>query len=235
MISFVFPAYNEAANLRRFPAEVIPVFDALGKPYEIIVVNDGSKDDTAQVASGLGPKVRLVNHEKNSGLGAALRTGFAEAKGELVITMDTDLTFAPALVESMVKRYEVGDCDVVSGSPKMAGYGKEIPSYRILISKAATLVYSALLGLHISAVSPIFRLYRREDLKQLQLSANGFEINAEILFGLIKLGKRVVEIPATLTVRTEGVSKLDYSKELRRHARLVGRMVRWRITPGSEH
>ena len=234
MISFVFPAFNEAANLRRFTSEVMPVFDKLGTPYEILVVDDGSTDATAEVARGLGSKVRLLEHTQNQGLGAALRTGFAAAQGELVITMDTDLTFAPSLVQSMLTRYQVGDADVVSGSPKLAGFGKEIPSYRIFISNAATLVYSTLLGFHISAVSPIFRLYRTDDLRALHLTASGFEINAEILFGLIKAGKRVVEIPAALTVRTEGESKLDYSRELRRHLRLVGRMVRWRVLPGSE-
>lgn len=234
MISFVFPAFNEAGNLRRFTSEVIPVFDKLSTPYEILVVDDGSKDATAEIARGLGPKVRLLQHGQNQGLGAALRTGFAAAQGELVITMDTDLTFAPSLVESMLTRYQVGDAEVVSGSPKLAGFGKEIPSYRIFISNAATAVYSALLGIHISAVSPIFRLYRRADLLALPLSATGFEINAEILFGLIKAGKRVVEIPAPLTLRTEGESKLDYPRELRRHLRLVGRMVKWRVLPGSE-
>lgn len=235
MISFVFPAFNEAANLQRFPAEVIPVFDALGKPYEIIVVDDGSRDATAEVARGLGPKVRLIQHEGNKGLGQALRTGFAAAQGDLVITMDTDLTFAPMLVSSLLARFEQGDCDVVSGSPKLAGYGADIPSYRIFISTAATLVYSTILGMRISAVSPIFRLYKRADLQALHLTAQGFDINAEILFGLIKNGKRVAEVPAPLTQRTQGESKLDYKKELQRHAKLVSRMVKWRVLPGQEH
>ena len=72
MISFIFPAYNEAENLKRFPSEVLPVFDALCEPYEVLVIDDGSTDETAQVAASLGGSVRLVKHDRNRGLGAAV-------------------------------------------------------------------------------------------------------------------------------------------------------------------
>ncbi len=229
MISFIFPAYNEAENLKRIPNEVIPVFDVLGMPYEIVVIDDGSKDETAVVAESLGGPVRLVRHEKNSGLGAAVRTGIKESKGELVITMDSDLTFAPELVKELLARYQQGDVDFVSGSPKLAGYGKDIPSYRIFISHIATIVYKVVVGADVTAVSPIFRLYRREHLIELPLKTTGFDINAEILFHLVQRKRRVAEIPAPLTVRIHGESKLDYRKEMRRHAKLILRMFKMRV------
>lgn len=229
MISFVFPAYNEAENLKRIPSEVIPVFDALQMPYEIVVIDDGSKDDTAMIAESLGGPVRLVRHEKNGGLGAAVRTGIRESKGDLVVTMDSDLTFAPELVKELLERFHVGDVDVVSGSPKLAGYGKDIPSYRIFISHVATLVYKVVVGANVTAVSPIFRLYKREQLLELPIKATGFDINAEILFHLVRRGRRVAEIPAPLTVRIHGESKLDYRKEMKRHARLILRMLKMRL------
>jgi dolichol-phosphate mannosyltransferase len=229
MLSVIFPAYNEAANLRRFPEEVIPVLERLGRPYEIVIVDDGSKDDTAAVAEGLGPPVRVVRQGKNLGLGQALRTGFGAARGDLVVTMDTDLTFAPSLVEALLERFDQGDVDVVSGSPKLAGYGADIPSYRIAVSMLATLTYTTILQRKITSVSPILRLYRKRDLDELTLAATGFDINAEILFGLIRHGKRVVEIPAPLTVRIHGESNLNYRREMQRHARLVLRMLQWRF------
>jgi dolichol-phosphate mannosyltransferase len=229
MISFIFPAYNEAENLKRFPTEVIPVFDALGQPYEIVVVDDGSFDATAEVARTLGPKVRLVQHEKNKGLGAAVRTGIASAQGDLLITMDTDLTFAPSDVSKLLERFAKGDVDVVSGSPKTAGYGKDIPSYRVFIGKLSTLIYSLIFGSKITAVTPIFRLYRRADVIDLPLTATGFDINAEILFFLVRRGKRVGEVPTMLTQRIHGESKLDYRKEMKRHLRLVWRMIKMRM------
>lgn len=229
MISFVFPAYNEAENLKRIPSEVIPVFDALQMPYEIVVIDDGSKDETAVIAESLGGPVRLVKHEKNGGLGAAVRTGIRESQGDLVVTMDSDLTFAPELVKQLLDRYNAGDVDVVSGSPKLAGYGKDIPSYRIFISHLATLVYKVVVGANVTAVSPIFRLYKREHLLELPIKATGFDINAEILFHLVRRGRRVAEIPAPLTVRIHGESKLDYRKEMKRHARLILRMLKMRL------
>lgn len=230
MISFIFPAYNEAENLKRFPTEVIPVFDALDEPYEIVVVDDGSrKDNTAEVAQSLGPKVRLIQHQANKGLGAAIRTGIAEAKGDIVITMDTDLTFAPSLVTDLLARFKKGDVDVVSGSPKLAGYGKEIPSYRVFMSHMATLVYRVVMGANVSTVSPIFRLYKRDQLLQLPLQAEKFDINAEILFFLLRDDRRVAEIPAPLTHRIHGESNLDYKKEMVRHLKLIWRMTKLRV------
>jgi len=225
MISFVFPAFNEGENLKRFSNEVLPVFNALGEPYEIVIVDDGSTDDTASVAGAIGGPVRLVRHERNQGLGAAIRTGIREAHGEIVITMDSDLTFAPSLVKDLLARFKQGDVDVVSGSPKLAGYGKDIPSYRVFISHAATLVYSLIMGAKVTAVSPIFRLYKREMLQDLPIQATGFDINAEILFYLIRKGARIAEIPAPLTQRIHGESKLNYRKEMIRHFRLLRRMV----------
>ncbi|MBI4138638.1 glycosyltransferase family 2 protein [Candidatus Uhrbacteria bacterium] len=229
MISFVFPAFNEAENLRRFPSEVIPEFNKLGEPYEILIIDDGSSDDTAAVAASIGATVRLVRHERNRGLGAAVRTGIAAATGDLVITMDSDLTFAPSLVARLLERFRKADVDVVSGSPKLAGYGKEIPSYRLFVARIATLVYQIVLGARVTAVSPIFRLYKREQLLHLPLQATGFDINAEILFYLIRDGRKIAEVPAPLTQRIHGESKLDYGKEMKRHLRLLKRIALMRL------
>jgi dolichol-phosphate mannosyltransferase len=229
MISIIFPAYNEAENLRRFPAEVFPVFDGLGEEYEVVIVDDGSTDETAEAARSLGSRARLVQHDRNRGLGAAIRTGVKEARGDLVITMDSDLTFAPKDVPRLLEQYRKGDVDVVSGSPKLAGYGKDIPSYRVLVGKISTLIYSTVFGRWLTAVSPIFRLYQKKDLDELTLESTGFDINAEILFKLVQNGKRVAEIPAALAQRIHGESKLNYNREMRRHLRLVWRMIKMRI------
>ena len=229
LLTIVVPAWNEADNLRRYPSELLPVLEALGTPYEVVIVDDRSTDDSRRVAEAMGPAVRVVSHEHNRGLGAAIRTGFAAARGELVVTLDADLTFSPELIGRLLERFHRGDVDVVTGSPKLAGYGEEIPSYRIVISRLATLVYSTILGTWVTAVSPIFRLYRRDDLHELDLRSVGFDINAEILFGLLKNGKRLAEIPAPLTQRIHGQSRLNYRKEIVRHLRLSGRMAAWRL------
>ncbi len=229
LLTIVVPAWNEADNLRRYPSELLPVLEALQMPYEVVIVDDGSTDDTRRIAEAMGPAVRVVSHDHNRGLGAAIRTGFAAARGELVVTLDADLTFSPVLIGQLLERFQRGDVDVVTGSPKLAGYGEDIPSYRIVISRLATLVYSTILGTWVTAVSPIFRLYRRDDLRELDLRSVGFDINAEILFALLKKGKRLAEIPAPLTQRIHGQSRLNYRKEIVRHLRLSARMAAWRL------
>ena len=229
LLTVIVPAWNEADNLRRYPHELLPVLDALQTEYEVVVVDDGSTDDTRRIAEGLGAAVRVLSHENNRGLGAAIRTGFAAARGELVVTLDADLTFSPGLIARLLERFQQGDVDVVSGSPKLAGYGAEIFSYRIAISRLASLVYSTILATPVTAVSPIFRLYRRDDVRELDLKSVGFDINAEILFALLQKGKRIAEIPAPLTQRIHGQSSLNYRREIIRHLRLTARMAAWRL------
>lgn len=229
MISFIFPAYNEAENLKRFPTEVFPVFDALSQPYEVIIIDDGSSDDTAATAKSFQPKAELIRHEKNQGIGAAIRTGIANAKGDLVITMDTDLTYAPMDVRILLDRFEKGDVDFVSGSLKLAGHDEGVSWWRLVISSAAGMVYAILLGKKVTVVTGIFRLYRRSDLMELPLTATGFEINTEILFLLLRNKKRIAEVPTRLTQRIHGESKLDYRKEMKRHFRLMWRMLKIRF------
>jgi glycosyltransferase involved in cell wall biosynthesis len=233
MLSVIVPAFNEADNLRRYPAELLPVLAGLDVPSEVIVVDDGSTDATATVAASLGAAVRVVAHPRNLGLGAAVRTGIAEAGGDLLVTIDADLTFTPTLIPKLLERFRKGDVDVVAGSPKLAGYAADVPRYRIAVSHASSLVYSSLLGVKITAVTPILRLYRVADLRELTLESVGFDINAEILFGLIRKGRRVAEIPAPLTQRLHGESHLDYRREVRRHLRLVRKMLSWRLGFGG--
>lgn len=230
MISFIFPAYNESENLKRFPAEVFPEFDKLGVSYEVIVVDDGSADATAAVAESLGDRIRLVRHEKNKGIGAAVRTGIAAARGDLVVTMDTDLTYAPSDVKVLLDRFNQGNVDVVSGSLKLAGYDAHVPLWRLAISSLTGMIYGIVLGKRMTVVTGIFRLYRRSDLLDLPITATGFEINTEILFHLLRRHKRVVEVPTKLTQRIHGESKLNYRKEAKRHLQLIWRMVKMRLS-----
>jgi len=226
----VIPAYNESGAIARYPAELLAVLETNVHDYEVVVVDDGSSDDTAARVEALGGRVRLVSHDVNRGLSAAIQTGIVAARGELVVMLDADLTFAPGLIPLLLDRFQRGDVDVVSGSPMLAAFASDIPGWRIGISRVAARVYAILLGRNVTAISPIFRLYRREHLLEiLPLQARGFEINAEILFELIRRGRRIAEIPAPLTQRLQGESKLDYRKELWRNARLVSRVVLWRL------
>ena len=90
LLTVVVPAWNEAENLKRYRAELLPVLGELDIPVEVVIVDDGSTDDTLVVARALGEPVRVVPHQRNQGLGAAVRTGIAAARGDLVVTIHAD-------------------------------------------------------------------------------------------------------------------------------------------------
>lgn len=231
-LSVIIPCYNEEENVRLIVPELIPVLDGLGVTYEVVVVDDGSRDGTAAVVRGLRrDDIIVVPHEKNRGLGAAVRTGIAAARGELTVILDGDLTFHPRHIPELMRALdEHPEVTCVIGSPMSGGYGVAVPGWRIAISKLANRLDALLIGCQgITAVNQIFRLYRTSAIKDIQIVTDGFDVNAEILAKLILRGARCVEIPVPLTARQFGVSKLNYSRELQRHALLLARVVRWRL------
>lgn len=230
-LSVLIPCFNEEKNVERFDSELFPVLDALDMTFEVIAVDDGSSDGTRAALRRINrPEMRVEIHEKNKGIGAAIRTGIDAAAGVLTIMLDSDLTFHPRLIpDLLVARKEHPDADVIIGSPTMGGFDDNIPKWRVLVSRAASGVYNMLLGKKITAVSPIFRLYRTKDLQALHLSSVGFDITTEIIFKLVFSGKTFFEIPAALTQRIHGESKLRYSRELKRHLVLIGRILRWKF------
>ncbi len=226
------PCYNEAENVPRLGTELLPALRALSRDFELLIVDDGSADGTAEACERLGaPEVRVVRHPKNQGLGAAIRTAFAEARGDLLVTLDADLTFAPADIGKLLARHKEGGVDFVIGSHGLAGYARDIPRWRVAISKAANLFYSLLAGRRVRGVSSLFRLYRTEIVRGLPVRTSGFETPVEIFFLLVHRGHRFAEVPTPLGQRRFGVSKLNYSREIRRHLRLVGAILRGRLRP----
>ncbi|MDO8584857.1 MAG: glycosyltransferase family 2 protein [bacterium] len=229
-LSVIIPCFNEEENVRRFAPELLPVLDVLGMDSEVVLVDDGSADGTAREIKNIhDARVRLVAHEKNQGLSAAMRTGIAGATGDLIVFLDSDLTFHPKLIPALLSALEANDVDFVIGSPKLGGYAKDIPAYRLFVSKMANLVYATLLGKPVTSINQILRLYKTPQLKELHLTSKGYEINAEILFKLVFKGRTFVEIPAELTARQFGVSKLNYAREFRRHAVLLLKIIWWKF------
>lgn len=232
MLSIIIPCYNEEENLRIYEKELFPHLVKLKNKYEVILVNDGSKDNTLKEMQKLKKKrsnIKIVSYEPNGGLGYAIRKGIKAATGELTITLDSDLTFHPTLIPRLLERYKKGDVDCVIGSPTLEGYDKSVPPYRIFLSKGVNIMYWFLLGKKITAVSPIFRVYNTKKLQSLELISNKFEINSEILFKLLKIKCKVAEVPAKLTIRKHGVSKLNSKKEIINHLKLMSKIVFWRF------
>jgi dolichol-phosphate mannosyltransferase len=223
------PCHNEEGNVARYAEELLPALDALASPYEILIVDDGSTDGTARAASSfaaLHPAAQVLRLTPNQGLGAALRAGFAAARGEWLATLDADLTFRPAALKEMLSLARTENADLVSGSPYLrSGDLAGVSWRRRLPSLMLNALYRGLFGLELTAYTPVFRLYRMARLRDLPLTASGFEINAEIAARALLGGWRVAEVPAALEARTSGVSKLRRGRELAAHLSLILRLL----------
>jgi glycosyltransferase involved in cell wall biosynthesis len=204
LISLVTPAYNEAAILEENLTLLCQHMAQLEDDYrwEIVVVNDGSRDDTARLADAFAhrvPQVRVVHHLHNSGLGQALRTGFEHCQGDYVVTLDLDLSYSPEHIEKLVRRMEQTGAQVVVASPYMEG-GKisNVPTFRRLLSVWANRFLSLADKGEIATLTGMVRAYDRRFLQSLHPRSMGMDINPEILHKAKLLNERVDEIPAHL-------------------------------------
>lgn len=233
MISILVPCYNEAENILTYTTTLFPSLNRLNIPYEVIFVNDGSTDATLNGLMGLkqnNNSVVIVSYDKNAGLGIALRRGIAAARGEIIIPLDADLTFHPDQVRLLIDRFNQGDCDCVIGSHFSKGGKLEaVGIHRIILSRVVNVMYKLLFNCEIKSISSIFRLYKSGDVKKLSLSSTGFDINAEILYKLLRVNKVVVEVPVTLSARKYGVSKLNVRKEAINTVKLFSKIFLWRF------
>ncbi len=229
VLTVVLPCHNEAGNIGRYPIDLFPALDTLGVTYEVVLVDDGSLDDTADRARELlitRKDVRIVTLTPNRGMGSAIRAGIAEARGEWIATLDADLTFPPAALKDMLAAGIEHKADLVSGSPYLKkGDMAGVSWVRALPSLIVNALYRGIFSMRLTAYTPVLRLYRASFIKKLDIAANGFEINAEIAARAM-LDKRVVaEVPAPLHARIAGVSKLQRGRELKRHLSLIARLL----------
>jgi dolichol-phosphate mannosyltransferase len=235
--SIIIAAYNEEKNIETYKEELIPELQGLGESWELILVDDGSTDKTLENMTRLKntftehtEQIEILVHKKNHGLGSSLRDGIKAAKGEVIIPLDADLTFHPKYIKKLISKYKESSADVIIGSHfSKEGETKNIPLYRLFLSRVVNYLYRHILGQKIASMSSIFRLYQAKDIKELQLTATGFDINAEILFQLIKKKKKIVEVPVVLSTRRYGISKINIKKEAWNHIRILTKILKWRL------
>jgi len=221
-LSIIIPMFNEAENAESTLNRVEEALASFKGTYEIIAVNDGSLDNTLEILNKLAEKdrkLKVVSYPKNIGRGMALRKGFQESKGEMVVSIDADLSYDPHYIIDLVgglKRDQ--DIDFVLASPYMPGGGvKNVPWLRLWISKLGNRILRFAMPNKIYTSTGIFRAYRRKVIDSLELESDGKEIHLEILSKALALGYRVKESPAILTSRKRGKSKFKFKKTAMSH------------------
>lgn len=214
-LSVIIPMFNEEANVRSTIDRVESTLAGLGKSFEILPVNDGSTDSTLKELheiAGMNPKVRVVSYERNGGRGKALRYGFKAARGEMIASIDADLSYEPEYILKMVHTLQNDpETDIVLASAYMPGGGTEgVPRDRLFISKLGNRILRLSIAEDIHTVTCIVRCYRREVIESLDLESDDKEIHLEILSKAIAMGFRIKEIPAVLKARKKGKSKFKF-------------------------
>lgn len=211
-ISVIVPMYNEEENVLNTLAKIDEILRKKYQNYEILAVDDGSQDDTFKLAGEFAsktPHVRVLQHNVNMGMGKALRTGFEDAEGDIIVTVDADLSYDPSFIPELVSELDDESVDIVVGSQYMEG-GKteDIPFFRLFLSKIANKIVGYAMTGDLSTVTGVLRAYRKEVLDSIELESNGTAINPEILSKANAVGFKIKEIPVTLKGRELGESKI---------------------------
>jgi glycosyltransferase involved in cell wall biosynthesis len=200
-ISAVLPAFNEEANLTESVSRVARALSSCASNSEIIVVDDGSQDQTAFVLERLAreyPTLRVVRHPQNRGYGAALRSGFGAAQCRWIFMMDADNQFDPNELSLLVDR--AADADIVTGYRKH----RRDPLNRRLNAWAFFTLVRFFFGHLVRDVNCAFKLIRRDLLTRMDLHADGALINAEVVVLARQLHARIVEVPVHHYARRSG-------------------------------
>jgi glycosyltransferase involved in cell wall biosynthesis len=217
-ISVIIPVYNEAATVTQVVEQVLEVkLDDVEK--EIIVVNDGSTDGTDAVLDSLAARwpnpLKIVHHERNQGKGAAIRTALEHVTGDVVITQDADLEYAPQEYPRLLAPFENPAVQVVYGSRNLHRNPRSSWSFYWggrLLSWVANLLY----GSHITDEATGYKAFRANLLRDLDLQSNGFEFCPEVTSKILRRGIRIHEVPISYQPRSfaEG-KKINWCDGLR--------------------
>jgi glycosyltransferase involved in cell wall biosynthesis len=203
-LSFFFPAHNEAENIEALIDEALEVLPRLADEFEIIAVDDGSRDATPEIADRLAAadeRVRVVHHAVNQGYGAALRSGFRAARYELVCFIDGDRQFRVEDLGLLLSRLADSDRpDVVVGYRLK----RADPAIRLAYARAYRLALRIFYGLRVRDPDCACKLFRRSALEDIRLESGGAFLSAELLVKLMQLGRSLAETGVPHYPRTAG-------------------------------
>ncbi|MEO6294920.1 MAG: glycosyltransferase family 2 protein [Candidatus Limnocylindria bacterium] len=228
-MTFFFPAYNEEENVAETVQRSLDEVGALvDGSIEVLIVDDGSTDRTAELADALvaaDPRVR-VHHQENRGYGGALRAGFAHARGELIGFSEGDLQFDLREMSRLLERLE----DERRPVGAVIGYRikRRDPPHRIFIAKTYNAIVSALFGLRVRDIDCAMKLFRRAVFDGLPLETDSPFLSAELLIKLRARGERIAQVGVNHYPRAAGTNTGASFRKILRTFRDIGRL-RWAL------
>ncbi len=233
-VSIVVPCYNEEKTIPYLANTLKSVSETLSascKPH-FLLVDDRSTDATWKVLQETffdQTLFSLLRHDENQGVSAAIMTGIKAADTEIVCSMDCDCSYDPHELRNMIPLLSE-DVDLVTASPyHPQGRVRNVPSWRLLLSKTLSGMYRLLLGRKLYTWTSCCRVYRKSVVGRMQLEKTGFLGTAELVAKLCLSDSKIVEHPATLEVRIFGESKMKTFRTIIGHLRLLGRVVKMRL------
>jgi glycosyltransferase involved in cell wall biosynthesis len=178
-------------------------------PLEVIVVDDGSSDGTRDLLPKLEGTLidKLVMHERNAGKGAALRTGFRHATGDVVVVQDADLEYDPRELPMLLKPILSGRADAVYGSRFLGGPHRVLFFWHYLGNRFLTTLSNMLTDLNLSDMETCYKMFRREALAGVELRSDRFGIEPELTARMARRGARIYEVPISYRGRTYAEGK----------------------------
>jgi glycosyltransferase involved in cell wall biosynthesis len=199
-LSVVMPVYNERATLARIVDRVL----AVPIDKELILVDDGSTDGTRELLKTLEgkPGVRVILHDQNRGKGAALRTGFAAAAGEIVIVQDADLEYFPEEYPELIEPIVEGWADVVFGSRFLGRRHRVLLYHHYLANKGLTFLSNVFTNLNLSDMETCYKVFRRQVIQGIPLKQDRFGFEPEITAKVARRRLRVFEVAISYNGRT---------------------------------
>jgi glycosyltransferase involved in cell wall biosynthesis len=207
LLSIIVPVYNEARTVRQVIDRLLSI--PLPLDREIVVVNDGSTDGTADVLRTLTPVpnvLTIVHAEKNGGKGSAIRIGLDRARGTIVAIQDADLELDPVQLGDLVRPIIAGESDVVYGSRFLAGRPPG-PWLSIAANRSLTMLTNVLFGGRLTDMETCYKVMRTPIARGLQLQSNRFDIEPEITAKLLRQGRRIIERPVRFDPRSRASGK----------------------------
>ena len=200
-LSVVIPVFNEKSTVEEIIRRVQAVDVGLDK--EIVAVDDASTDGTCEILQGLAADgIRVIRHEKNQGKGGALRTGFAAARGDVVLVQDADLEYDPREYPALLEPILEGRADVVYGSRFLGGPHRVLYFWHSVGNRLLTTFCNMASNLNLTDMETCYKVFRREVLEKVRLKSRRFGIEPEITIKVAKLGCRVYEVPISYYGRT---------------------------------